>query len=221
MGSRFDLQVPREHYFDGYDNLHRFVCYYHQIRLATALDQRRILEIGVGNKTVADYLERNGLDVDTCDLDRDLEPDVVADIKDLPFEEGSYDVVMACEVLEHLPWSDLDKALREMHRVCRTYALVSVPHVLRFFNLLFGVPLVGKVVGYALTRVPLFLHSIKHSGKLYWAHEWEMGRKGSSGRKLRRAFRRYFPIKQELRHPLDSFHHFFVLEKEPPDPTRT
>lgn len=46
-------------------------------------------------------------------------------IYDLPFENDSFDLVMACEVLEHL--EDPQKAIKEIMRVSKRYMLVSVP----------------------------------------------------------------------------------------------
>ena len=205
--------MPREHYYDGYDDLQRFISYHHQAELAMSLRCGSILEIGVGNKTVANYLAQHGFHVGTCDFDGSLAPGTVADVRDLPFEDGSYDLVMACEILEHIPWNDVDRALSEIHRVCRTSALVSVPHHARLFGALYRVPLAGRAIGWAVTRMPLLFESVRHSGDLYWEHAWEMGRKGSSARQVRNAFRRYFTITRELRHPLSSYHHFFVLAK--------
>jgi ubiquinone/menaquinone biosynthesis C-methylase UbiE len=50
---------------------------------------------------------------------------VVASAYALPFEDESFDFVIACEVLEHLERPD--DALREIERVCKDYLLVSVP----------------------------------------------------------------------------------------------
>jgi SAM-dependent methyltransferase len=56
----------------------------------------------------------------------------------LPFADGSFDCVIACEVLEHL--EDPHKALQEIARVTRTYALLSVPRepLWRMLNVLRG-----------------------------------------------------------------------------------
>lgn len=48
------------------------------------------------------------------------------DVTSLPFADHSFDVVMCCEVLEHL--DDPAAALRELRRVARRALVLSVPH---------------------------------------------------------------------------------------------
>ena len=49
-----------------------------------------------------------------------------ASICDLPFRSGAFDLVVACEVLEHV--DDPRRALEELLRVTSRFALLSVPH---------------------------------------------------------------------------------------------
>jgi hypothetical protein len=88
----------------------------------------RLLEIGIGNGSLTDALRRRRLNVVTADFDQALRPDVVADVRALPFEDDSFAGVLAFEVLEHLPWDDLPKALSELRRVA-PWSVVSVPNV--------------------------------------------------------------------------------------------
>jgi len=115
---------------DDHDNLERFISYYYQASLVKKLNIKSVLEIGVGNKAVSNYLRQCGFVVTTCDHDAALKPEIIADIRSLPMTENSFDVVLACEILEHLPWKDVPEALRQVHRVSRKYAIVSVPWVI-------------------------------------------------------------------------------------------
>jgi ubiquinone/menaquinone biosynthesis C-methylase UbiE len=49
-----------------------------------------------------------------------------ADVHDLPFPDGSFDLVVCTEVLEHV--ADPVAAMRELARVSRDRVLVTVPH---------------------------------------------------------------------------------------------
>lgn len=51
---------------------------------------------------------------------------LLADLRTLPFSATSFDLLLCCEVLEHL--SDPDSALVELKRVAAYQALLTVPH---------------------------------------------------------------------------------------------
>jgi len=210
----FGIQVPKKHYFEKYDDVMRFISYFYQVDLVKKLKSDKVLEVGIGNKTTANYLKQNGIKIDTCDFDKELEPDYVADIRDLPFENDSYDVVLAFEVLEHIPWRDVDKALKELHRVSKKYVIISIPYSSAGFELLLKFPLINKIFKRPFLelffRIPYFFRSIKFSGE----HHWEMGRKGYPKRKIRNTLEKYFVILKEIRPILNHYHYFFVLEKK-------
>ena len=99
--NNFKVQVPPNHYFNiEYDSKSRWISYWYQINEVINLKPKSVLEIGVGNKTVSDYLTKIGFRVKTCDLDKSLKPDVVANILNLPFKIDSFDVVLCAEVLK-------------------------------------------------------------------------------------------------------------------------
>lgn len=214
---QFNIQVSKDHYFEQYDDISRFIAYFYQIDLIRQLKPQNVLEIGVGNKTVSNYLKYHGIKIDTCDFDESLEPDYVADIRNLPFEENSYDAIMACEVLEHIPWEDVDKALSELYRISKKHAIISIPYASASFELIFRFPLIGRLLNRTLInlffRMPFFFSTIEFSGE----HYWEMGRRNYSSKKIRKAFGKYFKIIKEVRPILISgisWHYFFILEKK-------
>ena len=83
-----------------------------------------MLLIGVGDGLVPFYLkEVLGIKVTTCDIDPELQPDIVADVRNLPCADASYDAVAVFEVLEHLPFELLTGRL-QMHVLKRPRYLV-------------------------------------------------------------------------------------------------
>jgi SAM-dependent methyltransferase len=52
---------------------------------------------------------------------------VVADVRTLPFEDRSFDAVVALDLLEHIPPEDRDRALAELSRVTRRRLVVGGP----------------------------------------------------------------------------------------------
>lgn len=214
MPDDLHAQVSSGHYFQQeYDDLPRFISYFYQIDLVRSLHPHSVLEIGIGNSTVTSYLRQHGVAVGTCDIDAKLRPDHVADIRSLPFDDDSFDVVMACEVLEHLPWPAVEEALRELHRTSRRYVVLSLPHASASLEFILRNPLPVRMLkrpffGLAL-RMPLFFTGPASTGE----HYWEIGRRRFPARRIRRELRKYFDIRHEVRPLLHSYHHFFVLEK--------
>lgn len=60
---------------------------------------------------------------------------VQADAQNMPFEENSFDIVISCETIEHVP--DPRAAVREMHRVCKPGGtlFLTAPNYLNFMGL--------------------------------------------------------------------------------------
>jgi ubiquinone/menaquinone biosynthesis C-methylase UbiE len=208
------IQIGKEHYYEKYDDTKRFLAYLDQIKLVKKQNPTNVLEIGIGNKTVSNYLKQSGLKVTTCDFDKELGPDYVADIRKLPFKENSFDVVLAAEILEHLPWEDLETALKELARVSKDKVIVSIPYSAAVFEVVIKFPFIKSLlnrdeINFYL-RVPYFFHKHKFKGQ----HYWEMGRKGYPRSRVRKAFSEYFTIKQEIKPLLNNYHYIFLLEKK-------
>src|SRR5579863_9139020 len=60
---------------------------------------------------------------------------VQADAQNMPFEENSFDIVISCETIEHVP--DPRAAVREMYRVCKPGGMLflTTPNYLNFMGL--------------------------------------------------------------------------------------
>jgi ubiquinone/menaquinone biosynthesis C-methylase UbiE len=97
---------------------------------------KSVLEVGCGEGKLADHLVRNGPRperFEACDLALDrmapgLDPLVKfreASIYELPFEDQEFDLVVCCEVLEHL--EEPRRGLAEIRRVARRGVLLSTP----------------------------------------------------------------------------------------------
>jgi SAM-dependent methyltransferase len=80
------------------------------------------LDVGTGGGHVARRLREAGLDVVSSDPAPGMRPDVVCRAEELPFADGSFDVV-ACRVGAH-HFADIHAAIAEMARVARDRVLV-------------------------------------------------------------------------------------------------
>lgn len=139
-------QVGPEHYFhESYDTKERFISYWHQINEVISLKLKKVLEVGIGNGFVSRYLKEKGLDVTTLDIDQELKPDVVSSVLSIPFASKSFDVLTCCEVLEHLPYEDFTKALKEIYRVSQKYVILSLPDHTAVYRLNIELPRIGPI----------------------------------------------------------------------------
>ena len=89
-----------------------------------------VLDIGCGNGIITNLIDREvviGMDFADLPLKNVKKSAVRAGIDSLPFKEGTFDLVLMTEVLEHLPESVCRKALREIARLQAKYLLISVP----------------------------------------------------------------------------------------------
>ena len=86
----------------------------------------KVLDIGCGSKPYKKYLRRRGEYIG-MDNNRDVNPDVVGDIKELPFPDGYFDSVLCAEILEHL--TEPEAGIREIERVLNKggYLYLTVP----------------------------------------------------------------------------------------------
>ena len=231
-------QVRREHYFAGYDNPNRFASYWHQIDETSRLGGR-VIEIGIGNGTVAAVLRARGLEVTTVDIDPDLDPDVVADIRELPFPDDAFDTALAAEVLEHLPWETVSIAMGELMRIARRGVVISVPNsdvafsldarlpnVIQLFRLAVRRRLPLRNALWAATQRPAWRRSggplpgfaeiarLNQKPLKCDEHFWELGARG--------IFRKDFVavaegvglrLVHDFRAPRFPIHHFFVFTR--------
>jgi ubiquinone/menaquinone biosynthesis C-methylase UbiE len=90
--------------------------------VAWAAGARTALDVATGGGHVARRLREAGLEVVTCDPSPGMQPDVICRAEDLPFADGSFDVV-ACRTAQH-HFEDVAGAVREMARVSRDRVLL-------------------------------------------------------------------------------------------------
>ena len=76
---------------------------------------RTALDVATGGGHVANRLRDAGLEVVTCDPAPGMKPDVVCRAEDLPFADGSFDLVVTRVAAHH--YDDVAKAVSEMARV--------------------------------------------------------------------------------------------------------
>jgi SAM-dependent methyltransferase len=200
-------QVKKEdgYTFGSYGFEGRFVSYFYQLQEALACKPASILEVGVGDKVFGNFIKNNTkVSYTSVDIADDLEPDVVASILELPFEDNSFDVVCAFEVLEHLPFEKFDSALRELTRVARNNVIVSLPHFGPMISFSFKVPFI-KEVRYAY-KLPIPKKHVFNG-----QHYWEIGKSNYPIGSIRKKLSFYGSLTKDFIPWGSPYHHFFIL----------
>jgi SAM-dependent methyltransferase len=90
--------------------------------VAWAAGARTALDVATGGGNVARRLREAGLEVVTCDPSPGMRPDVICHAEDLPFANGSFEVV-TCRTAQH-HFADVAGAVAEMARVSRDGVLL-------------------------------------------------------------------------------------------------
>jgi SAM-dependent methyltransferase len=203
----YNPQVDRLHYEGkAYRSEERWSSYFHQLTLVRRAKPKTVLEIGPGEGAVSFALARDGVRVTTVDIAPDLKPDIVASVTDLPLEAGSFDTVLAAEVLEHIRFEDVPRALSEIRRVARHHAIISLPHPGYVFSLSFKMPLLPRVS--FLLQVPFFWRTHVFNGE----HYWELGKRGFPvSRFLRCARDAGLRVESSEKYADDPAHRFFLF----------
>ena len=215
MSSENNIQVKEGHYKRmKYNTLSRFISYFYQIESVSNLaDIKTVLEIGSGSKLVSRELENIGYQITTCDFDSSVNPDVVADVRKLQFEPNSFDCIMACQVLEHIPFYDFEKVVEDLSRITKKYAIVSLPSRSTGVELLLKVPFIQTIFKKKFfdlsLQFPVKFPGFKESDQ----HYWEIDFWTTKASKVEKVFKKYFIIKKTFRPPLNKYHRFYILEK--------
>lgn len=209
------VQVKHDYYAKPkYGTPERFLSYQKQMTAIRDSGAQSVLLIGVGDGLVPYYLrEVLGLAVTTLDIDPELQPDVVGDVKSMPLDDASFDVVAAFEVLEHLPFEDFSTCLREMARVSRRDAFVSIPFRSTSFDLVCKFPGIRTLLKRDHLRLRLSV-PVKFPGfAASTQHYWEISR-GFPKRKVHQVVREHFDLVRSEHVLFHAYGYFMTLRKK-------
>jgi len=195
----------KEHFYGEYDTRKRFMSYWYQVKEVLGTNPQSVLEIGIGNGFVSNYLKDRGIEVTTVDVNEELDPDVTEDVRHLTdsFDTDSFDTVLCAEVLEHLPFDDFEGSVSEIEKVCRDEFVLSLPHFGANFSLSFKLPLVDKKrFGF---KIPFPKeHEVNE-------HKWEIGKRGYPLSEVTEVLSSYFSVERTYCPVENMYHQFFVL----------
>ena len=95
-------------------------------------DVHSIVDVGCGDGAITNTLgERwavTGVDSSSTALAHVSVDSLLADARNLPFADASFDLALSSQMVEHLDDSSYPAAMAELRRVARRYLLISVPY---------------------------------------------------------------------------------------------
>ena len=118
------------------------------VRFFPFLFRGKVLDVGCGNSYLKQLITADYIGIDKCG-----KPDILRDIsKGVPFDDGSFDTVVAFDILEHI--DNIYFIFDELCRVSRKWIVITLPNIYEWrfrFSFLFGKLMSGK---YGLPEAP-------------------------------------------------------------------
>lgn len=211
-------QVSSSHYrFSEYVNRERWASYWCQVQSVLRNGGQTVLYIGVGDNIVPSILELQGLDVARFDHDAQLGADYASDIREIDrsVPTAGFDVVVCCQMLEHLPFEDFETVIAKLARIAKKGLILSLPYrYRRVFDVKFKIPLIPE--SHIYLDIPKFWHRWRFNGQ----HYWEVGTRGYSRRRIDEVLRRHGNIRRRYRPPENRYHIFYEVDTSPASPSR-
>ena len=193
-----------------YSTPERFLSYFEQVNAVTSLeDVRDVAEVGKGSGVTSSLLRNAGYDVTTIDFDKTLDPDVhssILEVKDKVSKK--FDAVCCFEVMEHLEYRDFAACLDNLASVSRKYVIISLPYAGYTVRVQFLVQKYGIRELKWVFRVPMFWRTHRFDGE----HYWEVGKRGHSVEKTRRAISEKLNVTRTWKLPFNCSQVFFMCK---------
>lgn len=194
-------------------NKQSFVAYYYQISEALALKPKTCLLIGQGDNITPSVLKGlvcEDMEVDTFDIVEDMNPTYIGDIVDInKIVKKTYDIVICCEVLEHLPFEKLSLCLENISKLQTKGVVLSLPVYAMSIYIKLWIP---KIIDDAI-RISIPYKPGRKAGGL--GHYWEINnREGITCRKVMNAIENHFFIEKRFRPRDNPYHMFFILKNK-------
>ena len=208
MSNPKEIQVDANyHYkFHNYLDVGRWNSYYYQIAETLAFEPQSVLIIGVGDNIVGNLLSMQGIKVSTFDFDEKLVPDFLGNIIEIDkvLQGMQFDVLLCCQILEHLPFALFEDILEKLKVVSKNI-IISLPYASINYKLELKLPII-KTVKLNL-NIQRFFKEHQFNGE----HYWEIGYKGYSKIKITRVIANHFTIRKRFVASHNHYHLFYVL----------
>lgn len=203
--------LKSDYYSDAYFSMRQLCTLSHQINEISKLKPKSILEIGIGNGFVSSFLKRSGIDVCTVDINSELEPDIVSSIEDLPLhlEQRKFDLVVCCEVLEHIPFEEFEKSIK-IFKGYSSRLFLTLPRYKTWFGVsgFMRLPRIDKIfsIGFDFNK-----KKDLNSGH---CHFWEVDSSPETTTKnIKSLINKHYQITDNNSFHLNRYHEFLVCDE--------
>ncbi|MCG5516372.1 MULTISPECIES: class I SAM-dependent methyltransferase [unclassified Ectothiorhodospira] len=203
-------QVDKSHYeFSRYVHKPRWASMWHQLDEVIKLNPGSVLEVGPGPGLFKAMAQAMNVHVETLDLDPELNPDHVASVFEMPFDDGQFDVVCAFQMLEHLPFEKSLGAFKEMARVASNSVAISLPDAATRWPFSVHIPKIGSVK-FSVPRPRLRPLVHEFNGE----HYWEISKAGYPLSRIISEFTENAPVEltKTFRVPEYPYHRFLIFK---------
>jgi hypothetical protein len=209
-GADREQALGRDAYFsDQYFSMRQLCTFAHQLNHIWTMKPTSAIEIGLGNGFVSSYLKRAGVPITTVDINPALVPDICAPLHQVRGQlDGMRDLVICCEVLEHMPLEELDANLDHLKSL-GSRLFLTLPNSYRTFGFggLINLPKLGGKVLDLNCSIPS-RHPLPGG-----PHFWEVGHSRACSRAaiVERLQTRYSSVKSG-RFELNPNHIYFICQ---------
>ncbi|MBN2169490.1 MAG: class I SAM-dependent methyltransferase [Actinobacteria bacterium] len=129
-------QINKDHYKEHWQLTELGKSKREQLRAQTVLSlippgTKSVLEVGCGDGFIINQVKgipKMGLDIEPEALKKVSSPTTEAPVSAIPFEDRSWELVVASEILEHISPEDYNISLEEISRVAGRSIIVTVPN---------------------------------------------------------------------------------------------
>ena len=95
-----------------------------------------MLDAGCGEGVLTEQLRKDGYNITGLDLNYASDIVIQGDITKMPFPDNHFDMVLCLDTIEHLHYSDQEKAIEELNRVLKQDGIlvISIPNLAHFLS---------------------------------------------------------------------------------------
>jgi ubiquinone/menaquinone biosynthesis C-methylase UbiE len=192
-----------------YNSKARWLNYWYQISEALEALPDNVLIIGKGSGITEDaikQLSNEKTKVVTLDINYAVNSDIAGEVTGLPFANASFDVIVCCQVLEHMSFDRFPLALSELHRVVKKRVVLSLPHGGKNIKLAGSLPFLKE-------RTLVLKNPFTKKQNKSRLHHWEIG-PAASLNQIKGRLKRLFDIEKDYFNEVSCDQRFFILRRK-------